>query len=228
MAFLKLNEVSFSYPRQDRPVLSGIDLALEQEGIAALVGPNGSGKTTLTKLMVGILSPSAGEVYLEERSLRNFSLAQIGRRIGYIFQNPDHQLFCSTVAEEIGFGLKHRGWPLDAITERVKFLLDYFELTPYRKAFPLHLSRGEKQRVAMAAVLAPEPAFLILDEPTVGLDLYRKKLLGDYLKKIARLGRGTLVVSHDHSFVQNTADRVVVLERGRIQGCEKTKGQETR
>ncbi|MEL7566872.1 MAG: ABC transporter ATP-binding protein [Dehalobacterium sp.] len=224
MAFLELRDVSFSYPRQDRLVLSGIDLVFKKEGITALVGPNGSGKTTLTKLIMGILSPITGGVYLEEQSLAKFSLAQIGCRIGYIFQNPDQQLFCRTVMEEIGFGLKYRGCSPEAVTERVEFLLEYFELTNYCRNFPLHLSRGEKQRVAMAAVLAHEPEFLILDEPTAGLDIYRKKLLGTYLTKISRLGRGTMIVSHDHSFVENTADRVVVLKEGRIQGDRKLRG----
>ena len=96
--------------RQQRPVVAGIDLALDRGGITAVVGPNGSGKTTLTRLMVGILRPDDGSIRLENRSLREYSLAEIGRCIGYVFQNPDQQLFCNTVAEEIGFGLQHLGW----------------------------------------------------------------------------------------------------------------------
>ncbi len=218
MAFLELSQVSFSYPRRQRPAVAGIDLTFDRGGITAVVGPNGSGKTTLAKLMMGILRPDAGSIRLENRSLREYSLAEIGRRIGYVFQNPDQQLFCSTVAEEIGFGLQHLGWEPRAINERVEFYLDYFDLAAYRHVFPLHLSRGEKQRLAIAAVLAGEPGFLILDEPTAGLDAYRKGLLIAYLKKIAGLGRGVVFVSHDAGFVKRAADRVICLESGQIRG----------
>lgn len=228
MGFLELNQVTFFYSRQKKPALAGINLTIDKEGITALVGPNGSGKTTLTKLMVRILQPAAGEIRLETRTLNEYSLAEIGRRLGYVFQNPDQQLFCATVAEEIGFGLTHLGWEPEAVRERVDFYLDYFELAAYRKVFPLHLSHGEKQRLAVAAVLANEPGFLILDEPTVGLDVYRKRLLEKYLLKVARLGRGMIVVSHDTAFVKRVADRVVSLESGEIRRDSRQKGNERR
>jgi energy-coupling factor transport system ATP-binding protein len=214
VAFLELNQVTYIYQKCGRPAVSGIDLTFDQCGITAVIGPNGSGKTTLSKLMAGILRPDAGEVRLENRPLGSYSLAGIGRRIGYVFQNPDQQLFCNTVAEEIGFGLQYLGWEQSAIRERVKFLLDYFQLASYRDAFPLHLSRGERQRLAIAAVLAGEPAFLVLDEPTVGLDAYRKRLLADYLSQIAGQGRGVVLVSHDSEFVGRVAERVIRLENG--------------
>ncbi len=217
MAFLELSQITFSYSGKRTAVLSEINLSFEKQGITAITGPNGCGKTTLTKVMSGILSPTNGKVYLEDRPLQEYSLAQIGRRIGYVFQNPEQQLFCSTVAEEIGFGPAHLGWEPSAVGERVEFYLNYFELSPYRNAFPLHLSYGEKQRLAIAAVLAGEPEFLILDEPTVGLDVYRKRLLTDYLYKVARLGIGIVVVSHDTKFVGKVAERVIVLEKGQVQ-----------
>jgi energy-coupling factor transport system ATP-binding protein len=204
--------------------LTGINLDLNKDEITAVVGPNGSGKTTLTKLMIGVLQPTEGEVLLEGRPIAEYSLAEIGRRIGYVFQNPDLQLFCSTVAEEVGFGLANRGCEPATVQERVAFYLDYFELAAYRNAFPLHLSQGEKQRLAIAAVLANEPEFLILDEPTIGLDAYRKKLLEDCLKKVARLGRGMILVSHDTSFINRMAERVVTLANGRIQSDSGRKG----
>jgi len=224
MAFLELNRVSFAYPKRGRSALTEIDLALGRDEITAIVGPNGSGKTTLTKLMIGVLQPSGGQILLDGRPLAGYSLGEIGRRVGYVFQNPDLQLFCGTVAEEIGFGLTNRGYKPEMVEERVQFYLDYFELGSYRHVFPLHLSRGEKQRLAIAAVLANEPLFLILDEPTTGLDAYRKKLLADYLQKIARLGRGMILVSHDEPFVGRMAERVVTLKDGRIQSDSGRKG----
>lgn len=217
MAFLELSRVIFSYPRKMKPALTGIDLSLDKDGVTAIVGPNGSGKTTLTKLLIGVLRPTEGEVRLEGRPVAEYSLAEIGRRIGYVFQNPDLQLFCSTVAEEVGFGLANRGCEPAHVQEKVAFYLDYFELAAYHDVFPLYLSQGEKQRLAIAAVLANEPEFLILDEPTIGLDACRKKNLEDYLKKVARLGSGMILVSHDEPFVDKMAERVVTLANGRIQ-----------
>lgn len=216
MAFLDLRNVTFKYPGQKRTVLAGINLTFDKAGITAIMGPNGCGKTTLTKLMVGLLVPITGEISLENRPLGTYSLAEIGRRIGYVFQNPDRQLFCTTVEEEIGFGLKNMGWKPAAVRERVEFYLEYFELAAYRRVFPLHLSQGEKQRLAMAAVLAGEPGFLILDEPTAGLDAYRKTILGKFIRKIAALGRGTVIVSHDTTFVRRIAERVITVENGQI------------
>ncbi|MGI5920870.1 MAG: energy-coupling factor ABC transporter ATP-binding protein [Syntrophomonadaceae bacterium] len=216
MLFLELKKVTFTYPRKINPALKGINISLAKEDITAIVGPNGSGKTTLTKLIIGILQPTQGEIYLNGLPLGEQSLAQIGRQIGYVFQNPDLQLFCRTVAEEVGFGLVNQGCDPATVEARVNFYLDYFELAAYRNVFPMHLSQGEKQRLVIAAVLANEPDYLILDEPTTGLDVSRKRLLEDYLHKIARLGRGMLLVSHDTGFVDRMAERVITLEKGQI------------
>lgn len=224
MPFLQLSRVTFSYPRTMKPALREIDLVLDKDTVTAVIGPNGSGKTTLTKLMLGILPPTGGEVLLEGHSIAGYSLAEVGRRIGYVFQNPDLQLFCRTVAEEIGFGLVNQGCDSAAVQEKVAFYLDYFELAACRDAFPLYLSQGEKQRLALAAALANEPEFLILDEPTIGLDACRKKLLEEILNKVARLGRGMILVSHDAPFVDKMAERVVTMAGGRIQSDSGRKG----
>ncbi|MDD3269279.1 MAG: energy-coupling factor transporter ATPase [Syntrophomonadaceae bacterium] len=223
--FLEISQAAFYYPRKTCPAVTGINLSLDKKHITAITGPNGSGKTTLTKMMIGVLQASEGVIHLEGRPLSEYSLAQVGRRIGYVFQNPDLQLFCSTVAEEIAFGLVNHGCQPAAIEEKVDFYLDYFELAAYRNSWPMHLSQGEKQRLAIAAVLVNEPEFLILDEPTTGLDDYRKKLLEEYLYKAARLGTGMLIVSHDLSFVNRIAERVVVMEKGRIQSDSRQGGE---
>jgi len=224
MSFLELRQVEYCYSKKRDPVVTDINLKLDQKTITALVGPNGSGKTTLTRLMIGVLQPVKGDIYLAGRPLKDYTLAQVGGLIGYVFQNPDLQLFCSSVADEIAFGLTRSGHDPQIIREKVDYYLDYFELSKYRGAFPLHLSQGEKQRLAIAAVLAHEPDYLILDEPTIGLDVYRKRLLADHLRKAAASGRGMLLVSHDLAFVDKLADRVITIENGRIQSEHERKG----
>lgn len=225
MAYLEISRVTFTYPRKTKPALREVDLAMEKEELLAVVGPNGSGKTTLTKLIIGVLKAASGEIRLAGRPVGQYSLGEIGRRIGYVFQNPDLQFFCGSVAEEIGFGLTNRGYAREEAHRKIDFYLDYFELADCRSAFPLHLSRGEKQRVAIAAVLAGEPEFLIMDEPTSGLDACRKKLLADYLRKIARLDRGMVLVSHDTAFVSRVAERVVTMAEGRITSDQQLEGK---
>lgn len=217
MAYLELSGVRYCYPRHKKTVLHDIEFSLEKDEVIALTGSNGCGKTTLAKLILGILRPAKGQITLEGLPLSRYSLAGTGRRIGYVFQNPDQQFFCTTVFEEIGFGLTNLGYGPEAVREKADYYLDYFELSAYQDVYPLHLSQGEKKRLAIAAVLACETEFLILDEPTVGLDAYRKKLLLEYLHKIIALGRGMMLISHDTKFVEKVASRFVELENGRIQ-----------
>ena len=216
MSFIELKQVSFTYPLEKQAVLSGIDLKIKQDEITALVGANGSGKTTLTKLMIGVLKPAIGEVLLEDQITQNYTLAEIGKKIGYVFQNPELQLFCNTVAEEVGFGLTNRGYAPNIVKEKVEYYLDYFELSQYKKTSPLHLSLGEKRRLAIASVLVNNADFLILDEPTVGLDEFRKKNLEKQLEKIVLLGKGFMLVSHDRLFIDSLAQRVITIEAGRV------------
>lgn len=214
--FIKLSQVNFHYPKQEKPVLTDINLEIGADRITALTGPNGCGKTTLSKLMIGVLQATRGRILLQGRPIGEYTLPEVGRQIGYVFQNPDLQLFCGTAAEEIGFGLSRSGFDSDQVKEKVDFYLDYFQLSQYRDIFPLHLSQGEKQRLAIASVLANEPRFMILDEPTIGMDAYRKKILEGYLKKVAQTGRGMVLISHDMKFIDRLADRVIEMESGQI------------
>ncbi|OPX86459.1 MAG: Energy-coupling factor transporter ATP-binding protein EcfA1 [Pelotomaculum sp. PtaB.Bin104] len=216
MAFMDLVNVSYSYPGQKKTILRDINLSIWNKGCIAVAGSNGCGKTTLSKLLIGILTPVTGFVNLNGQPLASLTLPQIGRRIGYVFQNPDRQFFCATVEEEISFGLQNLGLPADRVLQKVMAILDYFELTRYARTFPLALSAGEKRRLAIAAVLALEPELLVLDEPTAGLDPYRKRLLGDYLEKLITANRGVVLISHDQRFMDRYANRLIRLEEGQI------------
>lgn len=216
MGFIDLIDVSYSYPGRQRPVFSKVNLSVLKEGVTAVTGPNGSGKTTFSKLLAGILTPTKGCVRLNGQLLTALTLAQIGRQVGYVFQNPDKQLFCGTVEEEIGFGLQNMALPPDRVSQKVGELLDYFELTHHARSFPLSLSAGEKRRLAIAAVLALEPDLLVLDEPTAGLDEYRQRLLGDYLERISASNKGVVMISHNHKFINRHASRLIRLNEGQF------------
>lgn len=214
-AFIQLEQVWFSWPR-GREVLRGVDLALRRSDTLALMGSNGSGKTTLGKLIMGLLQPTAGKVYLDGRPVQNYTLAERGRRVGYVFQNPERQFFAGSVADEIGFALGYRGFSPAQVEERVEELLEFFELEQYAQSFPFHLSHGEKQRLALAAVMALEPEFIILDEPSTGLDWARKNKLTKALDGIRQRGVGYIIISHDHGFCRRLCQSAVTLKVGRL------------
>ncbi len=212
---METENLGYTYPGNRQAVMQKINLCFKPGEIVALVGDNGCGKTTLTKLLVGILRPSTGCVCLGGNDIRKMSLAEIGRQIGYVFQNPSQQLFCTSVENEVAYGLTNMGLSQEEIESRINYYLDYFELSGYRKNFPQNLSQGEKQRLMLAAILAAHPRYVILDEPTAGLDPYRRELLGDYLLRIKADGYGVIFVSHQTKFIETYADWVIRLEDGR-------------
>jgi energy-coupling factor transport system ATP-binding protein len=196
--------------------LDGFSASFAPGEIAAIMGPNGCGKTTLAKLIVGMLKPLHGAVTLDGENLRGRTLTEIGRRIGFVSRQPERQLFCTSVREEVAFGLKCAGVPQAETEERTAELLDYFGLSEYEQAFPLGLSAGEKQRLLTAAVIATRPSYLILDEPTSALDRGRRRDLGILLRRLAKDEQtGVILICHDERFVAEYADRIIMMEEGR-------------
>lgn len=216
MAFIELAQVSFSWP-QGKMVLDSVDLSLEKDSTLALFGANGSGKTTLAKLMLGLLTATTGNVYLQGRPLTAYSLGAVGKLVGYVRQNPEKMFFASTVVEEIGFPLKYKGFSPKEIEMRVAEMLSLFELEAYRGTFPLNLSRGEKQRLALASVMVGEPEFLLLDEPFSGLDRHWKRRLQGILTQLRDRGVGFLIISHDRDFTGSVCQQALTLTGGGLQ-----------
>ncbi|MFO7941458.1 MAG: ABC transporter ATP-binding protein [Bacillota bacterium] len=198
------------------PVLNSVDLSLLSGHLTAIVGPNGGGKTTLGKLLAGILKPTSGSVRILGEDTRRLSLGQIGEHLGYLFQEPDRQLFTTSVEEELSFVPRLRGIPPEQIRRDVAQTLRRFQLSHLREAFPFDLSRGEKQRLALAAIMINEPSYLILDEPTTALDPRRKGELLSLLVQMLDRGVGMMVISHDRDFVAETADRLLVVDGGEV------------
>jgi energy-coupling factor transport system ATP-binding protein len=206
---IALHNVWFAYG--GREVLRGLSLDLHAGEIAALMGRNGAGKTTILKLILGLLKPSRGRVQTLTLDTRQASLDQISRQVGYVPQQPDVLLFADTVQGEIDFTRHAHHLPPDGAS-----LLADLGLTRYREHDPRDLSVGERQRVALAAVMASGPQALILDEPTRGLDYGQKDALVEILRRLRDEGRTIVLATHDVELAAHLADRVVLLGDGDI------------
>ena len=165
------------------------------------------------KLMLGILKTQGGEIYLEGNNIRNISLSSIGKKVGFVFQNPDKQLFCPTVWEQMSFSYKYGSKnSKDEIDNNINYYLEVFDLIKHKNSSPLELSRGEKQRLALASVLSRQVKFLILDEPTTGLDILRKKQLESCLMSLKEEGKGYMIISHEAKFLTKYVDKLLRLQ----------------
>lgn len=210
-------DLRFSYDRGTE-ILHGINVEIRQGEFVAIVGHNGSGKTTFTKLLVGLLRPTAGTVYLNGVDSRNVPVEDMVEHIGYVFQNPDNQLFTGTVRDEIMFGLKRRGVPEDEARRRLEEALSIVGLTEAQSRHPFSLSRGQRQRLAVATTLVTYPSIILLDEPTTGQDRTTLEGLLDLMQRlIQEVGATVIMVTHDMDIVAEYATRVLVFRDGNIE-----------
>ena len=212
---IRVENVTFTYP-SGIEALKGITLEIRDDEFVAIMGENGAGKTTLVKHLNGILKATNGDVYVNGKNTREASVAELSKNVGLVFQNPDHQLFCETVEEEIAFGLRNFGFTGEKIEERINWALKFLDLERYRKTSPFMLSGGERKRVALAAVLAWDPEILVLDEPTIGQDYLQKEKLRQFILHLNGQGRSIIIVTHDVEFVADCNPRVIVMSNGRV------------
>ncbi len=209
------DDVWFEY-EPGQPVLRNLSLQLQPGETVALMGENGAGKTTLVKHINGLLKPTHGTVYFEGVDTRKTSTAQLARKVGFVFQNADHQLFADTLQAEISFALRNLNFSKEEIDERVNRFLTLFELTKYHDQSPFLLSGGERKRLALASVLCVEPHVLILDEPTQAQDALQKQKLLDFIASFRKSNHILLLVTHDVEFAVKAVDRIVVLSQGEL------------
>jgi len=214
---IEFQDVTFVHQNGVR-ALDGVSLRVEPGETMAIVGENGAGKTTLVKHVTGLLKPASGNVYVDGRNTRETSTAQLSRKVGVAFQNPDHQLFSESVEEEMSFALRNFGFAPELVEQRVKWGLEMFGLEGYRKSSPLVLSGGEKKRLTLACILAWDPEVVILDEPTVGQDSIQKEKLAGTIRMLTASGKTVVVVSHDIEFLWPMQPRVVVMKAGKVVG----------
>jgi energy-coupling factor transport system ATP-binding protein len=212
-AFIGIENVSFSYADGPR-VLDSIDLKVEAGEFLAIVGQNGSGKTTLAKHIVGLLQPATGRVTIDGKDRTQMRPAETARAVAYVFQNPDHQIFAATVEDEVAFGPRNFGLPEDEIRRRSDEALEAVGLQNERQSDPFLLSKGERQRLAVASVLVLRPRMLILDEPTTGLDHREQLRMMALVRDLNRAGIAIVIITHTPWLVAEYARRVVLMRKG--------------
>jgi energy-coupling factor transport system ATP-binding protein len=206
----------FVYPSGNVVALDDVDLTVDHGEILGIIGQNGSGKTTLTKLFNGLLKPTSGTVVVNGVDTARKAVQEMAPHVGYVFQNPNHQLFARTVEEELKFGPRNIGVPEDEITERVAKAVEFFGLQdvieehPYRVSFPI------RKLVGIASIVTMEPSILILDEPSTGQDHQTTHIINDLMRRLREEGTTVVCVSHDMPLLADVVERVVVMKSTRI------------
>jgi len=211
----ELTDVSYSY--NETPALKSINLRIEKGESVSFLGANGCGKSTLLKLMNGLIVPDTGTYAFDGNTVNRKALSdatfskRLHQRVGFVFQNPDTQLFCADVFDEIAFGPRQMGLDRHEVEGRVAEMLALLGLKGFEARHPYHLSGGEKRKVALAAVLAMNPDALTLDEPMNGLDPRTMRWLVDFLAGLSRIGKTIVVSTHNLELVQEISDRTVLF-----------------
>ena len=210
---LEVEAASFSYPEGPR-VLDRMSLKLTAGEFIAIVGQNGSGKTTLAKMTVGLLAPDSGSILLEGRDRTTLRPAETAHEIGYVFQNPDHQIFADTVEAEVKFGPRNFGLDEREVEARCAEVLAAVGLGNERATDPFLLGKGQRQRLAVASVLALRPRLLILDEPTTGLDYREQRKMMKLVSELNAAGVAIVMITHTPWLVAEYARRVILMRAG--------------
>jgi energy-coupling factor transporter ATP-binding protein EcfA2 len=212
---LNVKNLKYAY-NADRPVLRDLTFDIHQGEFLAIVGANGSGKSTLINNLTGLLKPNSGEVWVSGHNTAKVNIADLAKDIGYVFQDPDQQLFASTVWDEVAFSLHVRKTPEEEVERRVKETLESVGLDHLSERHPFSLSRGQRQKLAVATALVHQPSVILLDEPTTGQD--RKSLAGllGMMNRLNQQGNTTIIITHDMDIVAAYATRMIVMADGEI------------
>jgi energy-coupling factor transport system ATP-binding protein len=215
--FIQVRDLTYSY-EDGTQALKGINLTICEGEFIAFIGQNGSGKTTLSKCLNGLFKPTTGSVIVDGLDSKTTSILQMVKRVGYVFQNPDHQLFNNNCQDEIAYGPRNIGLAEDEVQERVIEAAGVVGLTPmYFHEHPFFLNKGMRQRVAIASILALKPKLIIVDEPTTGQDIRQSLEIMDFLTDLNRNhGHIIVFVTHDMPIVSRYAKRVVMMGGGQI------------
>ncbi len=219
-SFIEVKDVTFKYEEDnlfEPEVLKNISLNIERGSFTVILGHNGSGKSTLAKLLNGLLKPDSGKIFIDGIDTADEENEfEIRRRLGLVFQNPDNQIICSIVEEDVAFGPENLGVEPEIIRKRVDAALESVGMSEFKNSAPHRLSGGQKQRVALAGILAMEPDCIVLDEPTAMLDpVGRKEVISTVTRLNKEKGITVILITHFMEEAEN-ADRVLVMNKGEI------------
>ena len=203
------------YPNGNK-ALKGVSIQVRKGEFLAVLGHNGSGKTTMVKHFNGLLSPSEGDIIVRDKNTKESSIFEIGKTVGYVFQNPDHQIFSDTVFEEVSFSPKLRGCSKEEIRERVTEALKAVGMEGTEEEDPFSMTKGQRQRIAVASVLSAKPEVIILDEPTTGLDYKEQRQMMELIRNLNQKGHTIIMITHTMWVVAEYAHKVAVVKDGEM------------
>lgn len=218
----KIDRLSFSYV-EGVDIIKNLDLTFRRCP-TAIIGQNGAGKTTLVRLLKGLLKPLSGEIYYGGEDISKKTVAMLAPKVGYVFQNPDDQIFKYTVLEEVMFGLKQIGMDEKTAKENALKALELLNVNGKEEINPYDLELNERKMVAIASVVAMDTDVIILDEPTIAQDYEGRKLIGNMIKELSDKGKFVIAILHDMNFVYENFQRVIVMYKGKIL-CDGTPDQ---
>lgn len=215
--YIQVKDLDFEYPDGTK-ALKGINLEITKGEFIALIGQNGSGKTTLSKCLNGLYKPTRGDIIVDGLNSKETSIVQMVPRVGYVFQNPDHQLFNNNCWDEIAYGPRNIQLSEVEVKERVEEAIQVVGLSEiYHKEHPFFLSKGLRQRVAIASILALKPQVIIVDEPTTGQDVKQSLEIMSFLKSLnEELGHTIIIITHDMPIVGLYAHRVIAMAQAQV------------
>lgn len=212
---IQISDLHFTYPSGVQ-ALRGISLTIATGEQVAIVGQNGAGKTTLVKHLNGLLQPTSGSILIDDWNTRQHSVAKLASRVGYVFQNPDEQLFSKNVGTEIAFGPRNLGYNGDQIQALVKDALEMTELSDKTETNPYDLSTTWRKMVALASVIAMDTPIVIFDEPTTGQDAANIARIANVIKTLRERGKTVITITHDIDFCAENFARVIALSQGQV------------
>jgi energy-coupling factor transport system ATP-binding protein len=212
---IEISNLQFTYPNGVQ-ALNGISFAVDSGEQVAIVGQNGAGKTTLVKHLNGLLKPTSGQVRIGDWDTAKYSVSKLASRVGYVFQNPDEQLFSKTVGTEVAFGPKNLGQSADRVQALVKDALELTELSDKTETNPYDLSVTWRKMVAVASIISMDTDIVIFDEPTTGQDAVNIARIANVIAELRKRGKTVITITHDIDFCAENFERVIAMSQGKI------------
>jgi energy-coupling factor transport system ATP-binding protein len=215
LPIIMFNHLDYVYP-DGSVALQDISINIHKGELIGIMGQNGAGKTTLIRTLNGLIRPQNGDIYIKGKNIKTQSIGKLSKFIGIVFQNPSHQLFSNTVAEEINFSLKNLNLTKDEKEQRKDMIIQKFNFEKYRDRSPLNLSGGEKKKLAIASIFCRDPEIIVFDEPTLGQDAKEIEFFLSLIKEERKREKTILIVTHNIEFALKYIPRIIIMSKGRV------------